>query len=388
MNNFTFYNPTKIYFGENSVHNLSTELRNYGNNILLAYGGGSIKKNGIYDSVIEELKKSGKNIFELVDIMPNPRTEKVYEGIEICRDNNIDFILAVGGGSVIDCAKAIASGTNLKSDFWETLYINQESIETALPLGCILTLAATGSEMDAGGVITNWEKNIKTSYEHPLLQPKFSILDPTYTFSVPKNQTIYGSIDIISHIFEIYFSKPDISNVSDDLSEGLLKNVIDNLVDVLQDLTNYNARGNLMWASSMALNGILKLGKEQDWMSHQIEHALSAFYDIPHGAGLAIVHPTYMEYICEREPNKFARFARNVWGIDPTGKTELEQALEGIRKTKAFFKKIGAPTTLKEVGIPKDAIDKIVETINIFPTSYANSLTNSDIKNILNRCAE
>lgn len=386
MNKFNFYNPTRIFFGENAIQNLGEQLVVYGKNILLTYGGGSIKDNGIYDTVVEILKSANKNIFELSGIMSNPRTEKVYEGIKICKENEIDFILAIGGGSVIDCSKFIAAGAKTDKDFWETFLINWENCYDALPLGTVLTISGTGSEMDNGGVITNWEENIKTSYGNELLYPKFSILDPTYTYTVPNNQLIFTSVDILSHIFEVYFSAPDSSNLSDDIAEAIIKNVIENLNIALENPTDYGARANLMWASSMAINGLLELGKEQDWMSHQIEHALSAFYDIPHGAGLAVVHPNYMRYVYKNAPTKFARYAKNIWRVDPSGKSDEEIALEGIERTKAYFKAIGAPTTLHDVNIPATAIDEIAKQTNVFPTSYAKSMTHQDIKNILELC--
>lgn len=386
MTNFTFHNPTKIYFGKHSICNLSGALLPYGKKVLLVYGGGSIKKNGIYKDVVSELRDAGKTIFELPEVMPNPRVEKVHDGIRLCKMHDIDFVLAVGGGSVIDCAKFIAAGAKLERDFWQTLFIERQTITDALPIGSVLTNAATGSEMDNGGVITNWQHNIKTSYGHPLLQPKFGILDPIYTYSLPKNQMIYGAIDILSHVFEVYFSAPDDNNLSDDFSEAIIKNVIANLNIALKDPTNYSSRANLMWCSSMAINGLIGLSKDQDWQTHQIEHALSAFYDIPHGAGLSIVHPNYLKYTYKFAPDKFARFARNIWGIDPIGKSEEQVALEGIEHTQAYFKKIGAPTTLAEVNIPSESIKKIAATINSGGGAY-HKLTDKDIINILNLCA-
>ena len=247
MNKFEFYNPTRIIFGQSSINKLNELLKNYGKNILLCYGGGSIKKNGIYDNVIKILKEENKNIVELNGIMPNPRTEKVYEGINLCKQNNIDFILAVGGGSVIDCSKAIAVGSKTDKDFWQTFYKNQEECTDAIPLGTILTISATGSEMNKGGVITNWDTHEKKGYKTDYMSPKFSILDPTYTYSLPREQTIYGSIDILSHVFEQYFSYPDESNVSDNLAEGIIKTVIENLEIALENPKDYNARSNLMW---------------------------------------------------------------------------------------------------------------------------------------------
>lgn len=380
MNSFNFFNPTKIIFGENAINNLANEVKNY-KNILFTYGGGSIKKNGIYNKVIQILKN--KNVIELDGIMPNPRKEKVYEGIELCKNNNIDFILAVGGGSVIDCSKAIAIGAKTDKDFWQTFYIDWEECTDAIPLGTILTLSATGTEMDSGSVITDWENHIKTHYDSEHMFPKFSILDPSYTYTLPKEQTIYGSIDILAHVFEQYFSMPDESNLSDNLAEAIIRTVIDNLEIAIENPNNYNARANLMWCSTMALNGIIGLGKEQDWNSHQIEHALSGIYDIAHGAGLAIVFPNWMKYVYKNSINKFKKYAVNIWNVDTKNKTEEEIALEGINKTKEYFSRVGAPVTLSEVNIPESDIDKIVETVILTGEGSYLKIDKEDIKNIL-----
>lgn len=382
MNSFNFFNPTKIIFGENAINNLANEIKNY-KNILFTYGGGSIKKNGIYNKVIQILKNENKNVIELDGIMPNPRKEKVYEGIELCKNNNIDFILAVGGGSVIDCSKAIAIGAKTDKDFWQTFYIDWEECTDAIPLGTILTLSATGTEMDSGSVITDWENHIKTHYDSEHMFPKFSILDPSYTYTLPKEQTIYGSIDILAHVFEQYFSMPDESNLSDNLAEAIIRTVIDNLEIAIENPNNYNARANLMWCSTMALNGIIGLGKEQDWNSHQIEHALSGIYDIAHGAGLAIVFPNWMKYVYKNSINKFKKYAVNIWNVDTKNKTEEEIALEGINKTKEYFSKVGAPVTLSEVNIPESDIDKIVETVILTGEGSYLKIDKEDIKNIL-----
>lgn len=382
MNSFNFFNPTKIIFGENAINNLANEIKNY-KNILFTYGGGSIKKNGIYNKVIQILKNENKNVIELDGIMPNPRKEKVYEGIELCKNNNIDFILAVGGGSVIDCSKAIAIGSKTDKDFWQTFYIDWEECTDAIPLGTILTLSATGTEMDSGSVITDWENHIKTHYDSEHMFPKFSILDPSYTYTLPKEQTIYGSIDILAHVFEQYFSMPDESNLSDNLAEAIIRTVIDNLEIAIENPNNYNARANLMWCSTMALNGIIGLGKEQDWNSHQIEHALSGIYDIAHGAGLAIVFPNWMKYVYKNSINKFKKYAVNIWNVDTKNKTEEEIALEGINKTKEYFSKVGAPVTLSEVNIPESDIDKIVETVILTGEGSYLKINKEDIKNIL-----
>lgn len=385
MDNFVFCNPTKIYFGKNAIENLPQELGKYGKSVLLAYGGGSIKKSGLYADVVGMLTEAGKNIFELSGIMPNPRTEKVYEGIDICKRNNVSLILAVGGGSVIDCCKAIAAGAKTDLDFWEAFYIRKEECLGALPIGVVLTIPATGSEMNCGSVVTKWGDNHKTDYGSPLLYPKFSILDPVYTYTLPKEQTIYGTVDILAHVFENYFSAPDDSNLSDGLSEAIIKNVIENLETALSDPTDYAARSNLLWDGTMALNGLIGLGKRQDWNTHMIEHVLSGNYDIPHGAGLAIVFPSWMKHIRHNSLKKFVRFATTIWNVDPSGKTDDEVAIEGIAATKNFFKKIGAPTTLTEVGIPADLIEEMASRVELTDGGYT-PLSSKDVVEILKSC--
>ena len=382
MIDFIFHNPTKILFGDGMLDQLPLELAAHGPKVLLTYGGGSIKETGLYDRVLALLGQAGKEVHELAGIMPNPRTEKVYEGIEICRREEIDFILAVGGGSVIDCSKAIAAGTFHPGDFWQDLYVDAQCLERALPFGTVLTMPATGSEMNSGAVISNWEENIKCAYRDDHLFPRFSILEPGLTMTMPRAQVIYGAVDMMSHIFEQYFSPPDDDNLTDDLCEALLRNIRVNLDRALADLQDYQARSNLMWAASMGLNGLLRLGKEQDWQAHQIEHALSAWYDIPHGAGLAIVHPNLLLYIRKEAQHKLARYARRVWDLDPRGKTEEEQALAGLKAMRDYFNAIGAPATLRDVGIPAQAIEQLADTTNIMAAGYRH-LQRDDILEIL-----
>lgn len=381
MNSFEFYNPTKIYFGEGAIKNLSKELGKYGPNVLLVYGGGSIKNNGIYNDVMQQMSENSKTVYELSGVTPNPRTDKVYEGIKLCKENSIDLILAVGGGSSIDCAKAIAVGAKTDKDFWQAFYLDQEECFDAIPLASVLTLAGTGSEMDWGSVISNIETKVKTAYHTIYMQPQFSILDPTYTYSLPKNQLINGTVDMMSHIFETYFSEPNVSNVSDDLSEALLKNIIENITVAVENQKDSVARSNLMWDSTLAINGLTALGKEEDWEVHQIEHQVSAFYDIPHGAGLAIITPHYMKYTYKYGLEKYVRFAKNVWHVDPIGKTDDEIALEGIEKTAQFFKQIGAPSTLSHFGIGEEKLGEIAKTVNL--GGGYKILTAQDVENIL-----
>jgi alcohol dehydrogenase YqhD (iron-dependent ADH family) len=318
-------------------------------------------------------------------ITPNPRTDKVYEGIKICKEQKIDFILAMGGGSTIDCTKAISVGSKTDEDFWEKFYIKGEKATSATPFGSILTIAATGSEMNMGSVVTNWEKQQKYSYQNPFCYPKFSILDPIYTFTLPKEQLVYGCVDMLSHLMETYFSYPDEDCLSDDIAETIFKNVMRNLAIALKNPQDYNARANIMWDGTMALNGITRLGKKQDWTSHGLEHALSALYDIPHGAGLAIVHPNYLKYIYKEGAKKLARFARNIWDIAPAGKSEETLALEGVARLQQYFKEIGAPTTFGEVNIPATAISKITDIV-VFRTGCYHKMTKADAKAIYELC--
>lgn len=386
MDKFTFYNPTKIYFGENSLENLEDEILNKYKNILLVYGGGSIKKEGIYDEVIKILNKLNINIYELSQVLPNPSLEKVYEGINICKENKVEFILAIGGGSVIDCAKAISVGALTTKDVWRNFYVEKLECECALPIGTILTCIGTGSEMNNDSVITNYETKEKLNYPSDKTYPKFSILDPKYTFSLSPNQTVYGAIDILAHVFEQYFSYPDELNLSDHISEKIMKFVIDNLHVVLDNPTDYTSRSNLMWASTMALNNIIGLGKEQDWSSHNIGHALSTLYNLPHGATLSIIFPGWMKYVYKESLEKFKRYAIEIWKIEEKNKTDDEIALDGIIATKEFFKKYGAPVSLNDIGVTEDDFDKIIKVIDIDNAGSYIKITENDIKEILKNC--
>ncbi len=382
MENFIFQNPTKVLFGDGMLDHLPGELAPFGRKLLLVYGGGSIKRSGLYDRVIGLLEKADKEVFELAGVMPNPRTEKVYEGIEICRREAIDFILAVGGGSVLDCSKAIAGGTFHPGDFWEDLFLDGQRIDCALPLGTVITMPATGSEMNAMSVISNWATKRKRGYGNANLFPQFSILEPRLTMTMPREQVVYGAVDIMSHVFEQYFSPPDDDNLSDDLAEALLRNIRVSLDRSLADLNDYQARSNLMWGAAMALNGLLILGKEGDWQAHKIEHALSAWYDVPHGAGLAVVHPNMLYYMRKEAQHKLARYALRVWEIDPAGKSEEELALAGLKAMRDYFNEIGAPATLGDVGISPDVIEELADTTDIIRTGYK-PLERDDVLEIL-----
>jgi len=385
MNDFRFYNPVRIHFGKEAMAQLPEELAGVGKKILLVYGGGSIKASGLYDRVLAALREAGKDVVELPGVMPNPRTEKVYEGIDLCKTHGIDFILAVGGGSVIDCAKAIAVGARTDRDFWQAFFVNWEEAEDAIPLGTILTIPATGSEMDRSSVITNWATGEKNGYDSDLTYPVFSILDPTLTYTLPKHQMVNGVVDTLSHIWELYFSEPDTESVTDALAEALMRSVISATRTALKDPTDYVARANIMWASTFALCGMLNNGKKTDWASHNIEHPLSAVFDVAHGAGLAVVHPNYMKYFCAYAPERYARYAVQVWGVDPAGKTTLAVAQEGIQRTRDFFNEIGAPATLSDLGIPESAIEDLAARTDLSCWAYK-ELTREDVKAILGMC--
>ena len=385
MNDFRFYNPVRIHFGKEAMARLPEELAGVGKKILLVYGGGSIKASGLYDRVLAVLQEAGKDVVELAEVRPNPRTEKVYEGIDLCKAHGIDFILAVGGGSVIDCAKAIAVGARTDRDFWQAFFVNWEEAEDAIPLGTMLTIPATGSEMDRSSVITNWATGEKNGYDSDLTYPVFSILDPTLTYTLPKHQMVNGIVDTLSHIWELYFSEPDTESVTDALAEALMRSVISATRTALKDPTDYVARANIMWASTFALCGMLNNGKKTDWASHNIEHPLSAIFDVAHGAGLAVVHPNYMKYFCAYAPERYARYAVQVWGVDPAGKTTLAVAQEGIQRTRDFFNEIGAPATLGDLGIPESAIEDLAARTDLSCWAYK-ELIREDVKAILGMC--
>ncbi|EJP6471129.1 iron-containing alcohol dehydrogenase [Clostridium sp. L74] len=358
MLNFNYSIPTKIFFGKSQISVLGEQIKKYGSKVLLAYGGGSIKKNGIYDKVIEILKNNHIEFVELSGIDPNPRVTSVREGVKLCRENNIDFILAVGGGSTIDCSKVIAASYYYEGDPWD-IVIKKAKINKLLPIGSILTLAATGSEMDSGAVISNMDTNEKLGVGHPSMAPKFSILDPEYTFTVPKNQTAAGTADIMSHIFEAYFSKTKDAYIQNRMAESILKTCIKYGKIAVEEPENYEARANLMWASSLAINGLLSYGKSEPWSVHPMEHELSAFYDITHGVGLAILTPNWMKYVLSDENvNDFYEYGVNVWNIN-SDENKYEVAKKAINKTREYFNELGIPATLKEVGINEEKLEQM-----------------------------
>ncbi|KAB7706938.1 iron-containing alcohol dehydrogenase [Bacillus aerolatus] len=360
MNRFIQYNPVKWIFGKGSMKRLEAEVAGYGKNILVVYGGGSIKKNGLHDEVTGKLNAMEARVFELPGVEPNPRLSTVHKGVEICRKENIDFVLAVGGGSVIDCAKAIAAGAKYNGDVWD-LILRGESIEEALPIGTVLTLAATGSEMNAGLVITNEETNEKISWHSQHLFPKFSICDPAYSVTVPHDQTVFGIVDIMCHILEQYFHNGEKADLQDSFSEITLKKIIETAPLLLKDLENEDHRAKVMYAGTIALNGTLQSGYRGDWTAHIIEHAVSGVYDIPHAGGLAILFPNWMEYTLEAHPARFKQLAVRVLGVDDAGKSDVEAGFEGIRALRQFWTSLGAPARLADYGIDSSRFGEIAD---------------------------
>ncbi|MCJ8008969.1 iron-containing alcohol dehydrogenase [Lederbergia wuyishanensis] len=365
MDNFTFWNPTKLIFGKGQLQQLKTEVPKYGQKVLLVYGGGSIKRNGLYDDVMALLKEIGIKTFELSGVEPNPRISTVRKGVEICKNEGIDFILAVGGGSVIDCTKAIAAGAKYDGDAWDVV-VKRGIVQDALPFGTVLTLAATGSEMNSGSVITNWETNEKYGWGSPHTFPKFSILDPVNTFTVPKDQTVYGIVDIMSHVFEHYFHQAEHTELQDRLCESILLTVMETAPKLVNDLENYEYRETILYCGTMALNGMVNMGFSGDWATHNIEHAVSAVYDIPHGGGLAILFPNWMKHNLNVNPSRFKKLAVRVFGLSTDGKTDEEIGLEGIEKLREFWNSIGAPSRLADYDIDGSKLDVMTDKAMIY----------------------
>lgn len=360
---FRYQNPTTIYFGKEALDNLKIELKAYGENILLAYGKGAIKKSGLYDQVISILKESGKTIVELSGIMANPTYEKVLEGAALVRAHKVDLILAVGGGSVIDCAKAISVAAYCEGDAWERYWLKFEPVDNkVVPIASILTLAGTGSEMNGGSVITNENMKLKMGRVFPsTMNPQFSILNPEYTFTLPVYQMVSGIFDMMSHLMESYFSGED-DVTTDYLIEGLLRSIIHSAKIAVKDPKNYEARSNLMWSSTLAMNPLMGLGKSQDWEVHMIEHQLGAYTDCAHGMGLAAISLPYYRYIYKYGLDKFVRFATQVWGVAATGKTKDTIALEGISSMEEFLKECGIVTNIKELGATEEMLPLIANS--------------------------
>ena len=385
MNNFKMTNMPKVYFGQGALKEaLNTELKTVGDNVLLAYGGGSIKKTGIYDEVVTLLKETGKNIFEFNGIMSNPTYAKVLEGAKIVKDNQIDFIIAVGGGSVIDCCKIVSAQAKVDQDIWQMEFVDGKLPTEFIPMAAVTTASGTGSEMNNGAVITNEELKIKAGMLGAL--SKFAVLDPAYTLTVPMKQVVSGAFDTLSHAMETYFGKPLENNVSDEINEAIMRNTIRNIRAAIKEPQDIQARSELMWDSAMAENGILKLGKVTDFQAHQIEHQLGAYTDCNHGQGLAVIHPVLYRHIYEAGVSKFARFAKEVWHVDDTNLTEKETALKGIEALADFIKEIGLPTTLTQMNITDvDMLKKVADSSNI-TAGCCKQLSHDKIFEILNEC--
>lgn len=384
MYNFTYDIGTIVHFGKGQIEKLPAAVKEYGTKVLLTYGGGSIKKNGVYDAVVKGFQENGIEWVELSGIDPNPRITSVREGAKICKEQGIEAIVAVGGGSTIDCSKAIACGAFYEGDPWD-LWTGAAPIEKALPLLSVLTLSATGSEMDTGGVITNLDTNDKIGHGEPILRPKVSILDPTYTYTVSKYQTAAGTADIISHILEVYFSKETDFYLNDRFCEALLKTAIHYGKIAIDEPENYEARANLMWTSSLAINDMIASGKACAWSVHPMEHELSAFFDITHGVGLAILTPAWMEFVLsEATVDKFVEYAKNVFDIPVEGRDKFSVAHDAIEATRNVFIEMGIPTRLSEVGIKEDTLETMANKLDI-PDAYV-PLTSQDVLAIYKAC--
>ena len=372
LGNFSFCNPVKLYFGNESLNYLNMELPKYGDNVVLIYGGGSVKKNGIYDDVIRILKENGKYVAEISGVMPNPTVDKLYEGVEIARKHQADLLLAVGGGSVCDYAKAVSVSVNCEEDPWEKYYLRFEepSCET-LPVGCVLTMVGTGSEMNAGAVITNPHtyQKIGHVFADEKIMPKFAILNPNYTLTLPHYQMVSGIYDIFNHICEQYFSGED-DNTSDYISEGLMRSVIHSSRIANKDPRNYEARSNLMWAATWALNTLVSRGKSTDWMVHMIGQSVGAYTNAAHGMTLAAVSLPYYRYILPCGVQKFKRFAVNVWDVNPEGKTDEQTAREGLNAMETWMKELGLVMNISDLGATEDMLEGIADGTIILPGGY------------------
>ena len=385
MNNFTFHIPTDIRFGKDQIQCLPEELEKYGKNVLLVYGGGSIKRSGLYDKIRDLLKDF--EVSELSGIEPNPKLTSVEKGAAICKEKDIQVILAVGGGSTIDASKHIAAAACYDGEPWE-LVKDRSLVKKALPVAVVLTICATGSEMNSGAVISNEKTHEKLEINHPLLYPELSICDPTYLYTLPPEQTAAGAVDILSHVMEQYFQPNDEAYITDVLSEAVMKTVVKYARKAMDEPQNYEARSNLMWASTVGLNHLLTVGKGGAWSVHPIEHVISAYYDITHGVGLAILTPAWMEYVLsDKTVLRFARFAREVFGVKETDNAKAAEL--GIEKVREFNRSLGMPSTLTEVGILQDKFDEMaaeaVRTSGIALRAYI-KLEISDVKKILMNC--
>jgi len=383
LGNFSYKNATKLYFGDDSLKYLNDELPKYGKNVQLIYGGGSIKKNGIYDAVVDILKKNGKNIIEDAGVMPNPTDEKLNEGVKIARENNVDLLLSVGGGSCCDYAKAVSVSVHCDDDPWQKYFIRfEEPTCKIVPVGCVLTMAGTGSEMNGGSVITNHKENKKIGHVFgEEVMPKFSILNPKFTYSLPKRQMVAGIYDIFNHICEQYFSGTD-DNTSDYLAEALMKSVIHSSLIAIENPEDYEARSNIMWSATWALNTLIAKGKTTDWMVHMLGQAVGAYTDATHGMTLAAVSLPYYRHIMPYGLSKFKRFAVEVWGVNPAGKSDEEVAKEGLSAMEKWMRTLGLTMNISELGATKEMIDGIADKTFILTGGYK-VLTKDEIISIL-----
>ena len=384
LGTFTFHNPTKLYFGENALEGLFKELPKYGKTVQLIYGGGSLKKNGVYDAVTEILRKCGKTVVEDGGVMPNPTVEKLKEGVRIARENRVDLLLAVGGGSCCDYAKAVAVSVHCDEDPWEKYFVRYENPSCEIvPVGCVLTMAGTGSEMNNCAVITNDAQKLKIGKVFDeRVNPKFSILNPIFTYTLPMRQTVSGVYDIFSHICEQYFSGTD-NNVSDALSEALMRSVVDASLTVIHNPENYEARSNIMWAATWALNNLIGCGKTQDWTVHALGQALGAYTDATHGLTLAAVSLPYYRLVLPYGLSKFVRFAREVWRIDPAGKTDSEIAEAGLCAMQDWMKEIGVAVSMRDLGATENMIEGIADATLLSEGAGYHTLTRDEVIEIL-----
>ncbi|HCF82701.1 MAG TPA: NADH-dependent alcohol dehydrogenase [Ruminococcaceae bacterium] len=383
LGNFTYCNPTKLYFGEDSLKNLNNELPKYGENVVLVYGGGSIKKNGIYDEVVGILQKCGKNVAEISGVMPNPTLAKLYEGVEIAKKHSADLILAVGGGSVCDYSKAVAVSVNCSDDPWEKYFIRFEEPECKIvPVGCVLTMAGTGSEMNAGSVITNEKTKQKIGHVFASedVMPRFTVLNPKYTMTLPKYQMTAGIYDIFNHICEQYFSGND-DNTTDYIAEGLMRSVIHSSRIAVQNPQDYEARSNIMWTATWALNTLLKKGKSTDWTVHMLGQALGGYTNATHGMTLSAVSLAYYRYIMPYGLDKFVRFAKNVWNVSSDGKTKEQIAAEGLSEMEKWMREIGVVMSVSELGVTEADIEKLAD-LTVHMSGGYKPLTKAEIMEV------
>jgi alcohol dehydrogenase YqhD (iron-dependent ADH family) len=383
LGNFSYSNPTKLYFGENSLKFLNEELPKYGKNVLIVYGGGSIKRTGLYDEIINILKENGKDVFEDSGVMPNPTVEKLNEGCARAKENDADLILAVGGGSVCDYAKAVSVSAYCEEDPWDKYYLRMEDVDNKIiPVGCVLTMVGTGSEMNGGSVITNHATKLKIGHVFgENVFPKFSILNPVFTYTLPQYQMVAGFFDIMSHILEQYFSGED-DNTSDYIMEGLLKSLIHSSKIAIKNPTDYEARSNIMWTATWALNTLVAKGKPTDWMVHMIGQSIGAYTDATHGMTLSAISLAYYRFIMPYGLDKFKRYAINVWNVNPEGKTDEQIAKDGLDQMETYMKELGLMMSIKDLGVTEDMLEGIAKGSFILEGGYK-VLTHDEIVHVL-----